>query len=147
MEHPTRPGDVVIGLPVAWETVEFDRVGDLDVNLESAVDQLDRYKMLMDNYVEQNQSITISYDPSEVPAIVAWLHANWDHYVGVSFLLRTDPTKTAEDLGYPYLPQQPISKAEYDAYVATLLPVNFDADTGDEMLQIDDCSTGVCPTR
>ena len=147
MEHPTRPGDVVIGLPVAWETVEFDRVGDLDVNLESAVDQLNRYKMLMDNYVEQNQSITISYDPSEVPAIVAWLHANWDHYVGVSFLLRADPLKTAADLGYPYLPQQPISKAEYDAYVATLLPVDLDADTGDEMLQIDDCSTGVCPVR
>ena len=147
MEHPTRPGDVVIGLPVAWETVEFDRVGDLDVNLESAIDQLNRYKMLMDNYVEQNQSITISYDPAEVPAIVAWLHANWDHYVGVSFLLRADPLKTAADLGYPYLPQQPISKAEYDAYVATLLPVNLDTDTGDELLQIDDCSTGACPIR
>ncbi|MEY8688431.1 MAG: ribonucleoside-triphosphate reductase, adenosylcobalamin-dependent [Leptothrix sp. (in: b-proteobacteria)] len=147
IEHPTRPGDVVISLPVAWDSVEFTRVGDLEVNLDTAIQQLDHYKMLMDSYVEQNQSVTISYDPSEVPAIVDWLFENWDHYVGVSFLLRADPTKTAADLGYPYLPQQPVSKAEYDAYVAQIKPVNLDDDTGDEMLQIDDCSTGACPIR
>lgn len=147
IDHPTRPGDVVISLPVAWDSVEFTRVGDLDVNLDTAIQQLDHYKMLMDNYVEQNQSVTISYDPSEVPAIIEWLHENWDHYVGVSFLLRADPTKTAEDLGYPYLPQQPVTKDVYDAYLAQLLPVNLDADTGEEMLQIDDCSTGACPIR
>lgn len=147
IDHPTRPGDVVISLPVAWDSVEFTRVGDLDVNLDTAIQQLDHYKMLMDNYVEQNQSVTISYDPSEVPAIIEWLHENWDHYVGVSFLLRADPTKTAEDLGYPYLPQQPVTKHVYDAYLAQLLQVNLDADTGEEMLQIDDCSTGACPIR
>lgn len=55
--------------------------------------------------------------------------------------------KTAEDLGYPYLPQQPVTKEAYDAYMAKLLPVNLDEDTGEEMLQIDDCSTGACPIR
>lgn len=146
-DHPSRPGDVVISLPVAWDSVEFTRVGDLDVNLDTAIQQLEHYKMLMDNYVEQNQSVTISYSEDEVPAIVEWLHENWDHYVGVSFLLRADPTKTAKDLGYPYLPQQPVTKVVYDAYVSQLLPVNLDADTGEEMLQIDDCSTGACPIR
>lgn len=147
IDHPTRPGDVVISLPVAWDSVEFSRVGDLEVNLDTAIQQLDHYRMLMDNFVEQNQSVTISYSPEEVPAIISWLHENWDHYVGVSFLLRADPLKTAADLGYPYLPQQPVSKVEYDAYVAQLLPVNLDADTGEELLQIDDCSTGACPIR
>lgn len=146
-EHPTRPDDFVAALPVAWDSVTFDRVGDLEVNLDSAIQQLEHYKMMMDNYVEQNQSVTISYDPTEVPGIVAWLHENWDHYVGVSFLLRADPTKTAEDLGYPYLPQQPVSKAVYDAYVSQLLPVDLERDTGDDLLQIDDCSTGACPIR
>lgn len=146
-EHPTRPGDYIIALPVAWDDVEFTRVGGLEVNIDSAVKQLEHYKMMMDNYIEQNQSITISYSPDEVPAIIDWLHENWDHYVGVSFLLRADPTKTAEDLGHPYLPQQPVTKAEYDAYVSTLLPVDIDADTGDEMLDVDDCSTGACPIR
>ena len=46
-------------------------VGALEVNLETAIDQLERYKLLMDNYVEQNCSITVSYDPSEVDAIVS----------------------------------------------------------------------------
>ena len=146
-EHPTRMGDYVAALPTACESVEFTRVGDLEVNLDGAVTQLEHYKMLMDNFIEQNQSVTISYDPSEVPAMIAWLHENWDHYVGVSFLLRAGPTKTAEDLGYPYLPQQPVSKATYDAYVSQLKPVDLDADTGDELLQIDDCSTGACPIR
>lgn len=147
IQHPLQPDDVVITLPVSWDTVEFDRVGDLEVNLDSAVSQLNHYKMLMDNYIEQNQSVTISYDPTEVPAIIDWLMVNWDSYVGVSFLLRTDPTKTAEDLGYPYLPQQPVSAEVYQSYVSQLLPVDLDADSGEQLLQIDDCSTGACPIR
>lgn len=145
--HPSRPGDVVIPLPVAWENVKFTKVGDLEVNLDTAVQQLAHYKMMMDNYVEQNQSITISYSPEEVPEIIDWLLANWDHYVGVSFLLRADPLKSAEELGYAYLPQQPVTKAVYDAYVSKLLPVNLDEDTGEALMQIDDCSTGACPIR
>ena len=146
-DHPSSAGDVVIALPVAWEGVEFTKVGDIEVNVETALDQLEHYKMLMDNFVEQNQSVTISYDPSEVPTIIDWLLANWDHYVGVSFLLRADPTKTAADLGYPYLPQQPVTREQYEGYVATLLPVNLEQDTGEAMLAIEDCSTGACPIR
>jgi ribonucleoside-triphosphate reductase len=146
-DHPTRPYDVLACLPTAWESVKFGRHGNLEVNSESAVIQLERYKTLMREYVEQNQSVTISYDPWEVPLIVDWLIDNWDNYVGVSFLLRADPTKTAADLGYAYLPQQPVSKEEYDSYVATLLPLDLDKDTGDSMVQVDDCSTGICPIR
>lgn len=148
--HPNGNGDWVVALPVAWEDVEFDKVGDLEVNLESAISQLNRYKMVMDNYVEQNCSITVSYDPSEVDDIVDWLYNNWDHYVGVSFLLRADPTKTAEDLGYPYLPQQPVTKEVYDAYVATLLPIdieNIKEQSEDEVDTGGDCAGGACPIR
>lgn len=147
IEHPTRPSDVVVALPVAWDSVAFTRVGELEVNLDTAIQQLEHYRTMMASYCEQNQSITVSYSPDEVPAIVDWLFENWDSYVGVSFLLRADPTKTAADLGYPYLPQQPVTKAEYEAYVATLLPVDLEADTGEAMLDIDDCSTGACPVR
>jgi ribonucleoside-triphosphate reductase len=153
---------VLITVPVAWEDVEFDTVvpdhaqGDrptvLQVNQETAVAQLERYKWLMDNYVDHNCSITVSYSPDEVPAIVDWLHANWDSYVGVSFLLRADPTKTAADLGYPYLPQEVVTKEAYDAYVAKLKPVDIEAQVADleaiEAAQDDaDCATGACPIR
>jgi hypothetical protein len=38
-----------------------------------------------------------------VPAIVDWLLRNWESYVGVSFIYRNDPTKTAADLGLDML--------------------------------------------
>jgi ribonucleoside-triphosphate reductase len=130
--------------------VDFEKVGDLEVNVETAIDQLNRYKLLMDNYVEQNCSVTVSYDPSEVDAIIDWLLHNWDHYVGVSFLLRADPLKTAEDLGFPYLPQQPVSKAVFDAYVAQLKPIDLDqvaAQSEDEVDMGSECAGGACPVR
>jgi len=138
---------VLATFPVSYEEVDFDVVNGVEVNVESAIDQLERYKMLMDNYVDHNCSITISYDPSEVPAIIDWLLLNWDHYVGVSFIYRNDPTKTAADLGYPYLPQEVVTKEVFDAYASTLLPVNLDAANTLEELEQDACATGACPIR
>ncbi len=144
-QHPSRPDDVIVALPVAWETVEFETLNGLEVNTESALSQLERYKDMMINFVEQNQSITVSYDPTEVEAMVDWLLENWDYYVGVSFLLRSDPTKTAQDLGYEYLPQQPVTKEVYDEYVSRLKPFNIDG--GGDLLEMEDCAGGACPIR
>jgi ribonucleoside-triphosphate reductase len=103
--------------------------------------------MLMENWCDQNVSATISYSVEEVPEIVSWLLENWDYYVGVSFLFRADPTKTAEDLGYRYLPQQVVTQAEYEAYVANLQPIDLEkANTLEEMEQ-EACATGSCPIR
>jgi ribonucleoside-triphosphate reductase len=93
-------------------------------------------------------SATISYSVDEVPAIVDWLLENWDNYIGVSFLFRADPTKTAEDLGYLYLPQSVVTKDVYDAYVANLQPI--DLNQGTDMLDAvieDECAGGACPIR
>lgn len=131
-------------LPVKFDTVEFDNVDGLEVNIETAVAQLNRYKLLMDNYVDQNASITVSYGLEEVEEIVDWVHANWDSYVGVSFLFRADPTKTAADLGYPYLPQEVVTKEVYEAYVANLKPLVIG---GGDMVEDEGCATGACPIR
>lgn len=144
---PYDPTGVLIVLPVAYEHIAFDRDGDLEVNLETAVQQLDRYKLVMDNYCQTNASITVSYDPGEVPAIIDWLIENWDSYVGVSFIYRADPTKTAKDLGYPYLPQTPVSKETYREYVSTLLPVNLTDVAAADMLDTGECTGGACPIR
>lgn len=145
-EHPFDKESVLATLPVAWDTVQFDKVNGVEVNLESAVDQLERYKMLMQTWCQQNVSATISYDASEVPAIVDWLLLNWDNYVGVSFLFRNDPTKTAADLGYPYLPQEVVTKAVYDEYVSRIAPFVVDETTVSDTLD-DDCLSGACPIR
>lgn len=148
-QDPYNPDATLVTLPVAWDNVEgFTEINGTPVNLETAVEQLERYKMLMQNYVDHNASVTISYSPDEAPAIVDWLYENWDHYVGVSFLLRSDPTKTAEDLGYAYLPQEIVSKEVYDAYIATLKPIDLDTAQIDDTSELEDeCATGSCPIR
>lgn len=151
MENPTDPDAVIITFPVEWDDIEFSEVVvdgvTLHVNLETAVEQLDRYKMVMDNYVDHNCSITVSYDPSEVPAIVEWLYENWDTYVGVSWLLRANPTNTAADLGYAYLPQEVVTEAVFLDYSATLKPINMDMGNSHAMIQGEECTTGACPIR
>lgn len=146
-DDPYADDGVLARLPVAYEDVQFDVVNGLEVNVESAIKQLERYKLMMEHYVDHNCSITVSYDPSEVPAIVEWLHENWDCFVGVSWLYRNDPTKTAADLGYPYLPQEVVTKEVYDEYVAKLKPVDIDAGNSLEELTDADCATGACPIR
>lgn len=146
-DNPTDKGSVLATFPVCWEDVEFDRVGDLEVNLESAVAQLERYKKYQVNWTQQNTSVTISYDPSEVDAIIDWLLDNWECYVGVSFLYRTDPTKSAQDLGYLYLPQEVVTKEKYEAYVANLQPIDLAKSYELDALIDEGCAGGACPIR
>lgn len=152
-ENPYDSTGVLVRVPVEFSNIQFDKVERdgriLEVNLESAVSQLQRYKVVMENYVDHNCSITVSYDPSEVPAIIDWFEENWDTYVGVSFLYRNDPTKTAADLGYPYLPQEVVDEATFRAYADTLRPIQW-ANAVDSELEVDsgaDCATGACPVR
>jgi len=145
--HPYDTTAMLITLPISYEDVKFNIVDGKEVNLESAIDQLTKYKMLMDNYCDQNVSCTISYDESELEQITDWLYNNWDSYVAVSFLKRNDPTKTAKDLGYPYLPQEVVTKEEYLSYTAKLLEIDLDSNNSHEELLEDGCSGGVCPIR
>jgi hypothetical protein len=147
VNHPTDNDGVLVTFPVAYEDVPFDKVNGMEVNLESAIAQLERYKLLQTSWTQQNTSVTISYDPTEVNDIIDWLLANWDIYVGVSFLYRNDPTKTAKDLGYLYLPQEVVTKEAYDKYVSTLLPVNLENTESFEEITQDDCATGACPIK
>jgi ribonucleoside-triphosphate reductase len=147
INHPTDPSGVLVTFPVKWDDVPFDKVDGKEVNLESAIHQLERYKMIQTSWTQQNTSVTISYDPSEVEGIKNWLLNNWDCYVGVSFLFRSDPTKTAKDLGYLYLPQEVVDEQTYQEYIQNLLPVDINnANSFDEIVQ-DDCTTGACPIK
>jgi ribonucleoside-triphosphate reductase len=155
-DDPSSPDAKLVTFPVEYSGVDFQNVNGTEVNLESAVDQLERYKLLMQAYVDHNCSVTISYGPEEVPAIIEWLDNNWDYYVGVSFLYRTDPTKTAKDLGYLYLPQEVVTKDTYDAYVKRLKPLKGTAEGPQELTmeaedyEIDsggECAGGACPIR
>jgi len=150
--EPTDATSTLFCFPVKYDNINFSSIdkeshGVVEVNLESAADQLNRYKKLQVNWCDQNVSNTISYDVEEVPFIVTWLLDNWDIYVGVSFLYRTDPTKSAKDLGYMYLPQEVICKHEFDKYVLEIGDIDFThTDTFEELTE-DDCSSGACPIK
>ncbi|MBL4940491.1 MAG: ribonucleoside-triphosphate reductase, adenosylcobalamin-dependent [Colwellia sp.] len=146
--HPDNPEAMLVVFPVAYEDVEFETVNGVEVNLESAIKQLERYKRYQKNWNQQNTSCTISYDPEEVPAIIDWLLTNWDNYVGVSFIYRTDPTKTACDLGYSYLPQQPVDRGTYEEYCRRIREVDIDGyNSFDEIETAEECIDGVCPIK
>lgn len=139
---------VAVRFPVMWDTGNWVDVDGVQINRESAIAQLERYRSIMRSWCDQNCSITVSYDQDEIPEIINWLDHNWDDYVGVSFLYRTDHTKSAEDLGYPYLPQEPIDEKTYNDYIKGLRPLELDNSGGavDEILD-DECENGVCPVR
>lgn len=151
--NPADPEGVLVTFPVAWEDIEFTKVmtdhGEVEINIESAITQLNRYKKIQVGYCQQNVSNTISYSPDEVPDIVDWLLANWDIYVGVSFLYRADPSKTAADLGYLYLPQEVVTKEKYEEYIARILPVDLGEENrdGDQEIESQECAGGACPIK
>lgn len=152
--NPADSEGVLVTFPISWEDIEFDKVVKEDgtiveVNNETAIEQLERYKLIQTAYCQQNVSNTISYSPDEVPAIIDWLLANWDIYVGVSFLYRADPSKTAADLGYLYLPQEVVTRERYEEYTRRLLHVDLGAENreGDLEIESQECSGGACPVR
>ena len=155
-DNPFDPTGVLVRVPVEYSNIEFEKVKmtvngrkvSVEVNLESAVEQLERYKLVQENYVDHNCSITVSYSPDEIEDIISFLLENWDSYVGVSFLLRNDPSKTAEDLGYAYLPQEVVDEATFREYSDSLKNVNLENDESFEEIDLGDpCATGACPIR
>lgn len=145
--HPTDDSGVLVTFPVKWDDVPFAKVGGKEVNMDTAIEQLEKYKLIQTSWTQQNTSVTISYSLDEVESIIQWLLANWDVYVGVSFLYRTDPTKTARDLGYDYLPQEVVNEQTYNEYIAVLLPVDLNDTSSFDEIMGDECATGACPIK
>ena len=147
INHPTDDSGVLVTFPVKWEDVPFAKVKGKEVNMDSAIEQLEKYKLIQTSWTQQNTSVTISYDLSEVESIIEWLLNNWDIYVGVSFLYRTDPSMTAKDLGYLYLPQEVVDETTYHNYVQTLGTVDLDGTNSFDEIVGDECTTGACPIK
>lgn len=145
--NPVDKEGVLVTFPVKWDDVEFTTIGDMEINVESALSQLEKYKLMQNSWTQQNSSVTISYGLEEVEGIIDWLLTNWNSYVGVSFIYRADPTKTAQDLGYLYLPQEVVTKEVFDEYSSRLVEVDMSNTATFEEISSDECSGGVCPIK
>jgi len=156
MTNPTDSTGTLVCLPVKFENVDFTtkevtrKTGEIDileVTDECAITQLERYRKIQTHYCDQNVSNTIYYTPDEKNKIVSWLLEHWDVYVGVSFLFKNDPTVSAADLGFNYLPQEYVTKVAYEEYMLEIQEVNFDNTDSFEELEEDECAGGVCPVK
>lgn len=72
----------------------------------SAIEQLEYWRMVKENYTEHNPSATISVGKDEWIAVVHWLYENWEMIGGLSFLPR-------EEHVYKLAPYEEISEEEY----------------------------------
>lgn len=111
----------------------------------SAIEQLENYKMFMENYVDHNTSITVHVREDEWVEVEEWLWDNWDSVVAISFV-------SLDDNFYDLLPYEETTREDYENRVSkmkTFDPRLISKYETDELFELidDDCSTGVCPIR
>jgi ribonucleoside-triphosphate reductase (thioredoxin) len=56
----------------------------------SAIDQLEYWKLVKENFTEHNPSVTVSIGEDEWIEVAHWLYKNWDLVGGLSFLPRSN---------------------------------------------------------
>ncbi len=84
----------------------------------SALDQLEHWKKVKENYTEHNPSVTISVGDDEWIAVANWLYEHWGIVGGLSFLPRTDHV-------YQLAPMEEITKEQYEKLVKKTANIDF----------------------
>jgi len=110
-----------------------------------AIEQLETYRLFLNNWAEHNPSNTISVRDHEWDDVKKWVKENWDDMLAVSFL-------SLDDTPYPLLPFTTTDKEEVYSLRASMR--EFDPavlmryDMGDDQELVDaGCETGACPVR
>ena len=85
----------------------------------TALQQLDRWLMLKQNWTEHNPSVTIYVGDDEWGPVGQWVKDNWEWVGGLSFFPKTDHV-------YRLAPIEAISKTEYESRVAAFPQINWD---------------------
>ncbi|OJI09429.1 ribonucleoside-triphosphate reductase [bacterium CG10_49_38] len=110
---------------------------------QTAIQQLEYWKRVKENYTEHNPSVTISIGDDEWVEVADWLYKNWDIVGGLSFLPRSNHV-------YKLAPYEEISQARYEELVKSMPKLDFskivlyeheDETQGAKELA---CSSGVC---
>jgi hypothetical protein len=111
-----------------------------DVN---AIDQLEHYKKVQENWCEHNASATIYVQESEWFEVGNWVYQNWGSVCGLSFL----PSDNGK---YQQAPLEEITKERYEELVKKFPKIDYsqlsryeleDQTTGAQTLA---CVSGVC---
>jgi adenosylcobalamin-dependent ribonucleoside-triphosphate reductase len=113
----------------------------------SAIEQLEIYKMFMENYVDHNASITVHVREHEWSEVEQWVWDNWDEVVAISFL-------SLDDSFYELLPYESITEEQYKEMLSKVdgkyLTPDKIAKYESKYLEFEldeSCDAGVCPIR
>lgn len=129
----------VVGFPVKAPYGAITKDG------RSALEQLEYWKMVKQNWCEHTASATITYKPDELDVIKQWIYENQTIITGLSFL-------PLYDANYPQMPYETCTKEQYEAALAafpkqidwSLLP-QFEAGTDStNAAQELACVSGLC---
>jgi len=112
----------------------------------SAIDQLENYKMFMENYVDHNCSITVHVREHEWEAVEEWVWQYWDETVALSFL-------SLDDNFYELLPYEAIDESEYikrkeemQSFRPSLIS-KYEKEETEFDIGSEGCESGACPVR
>jgi ribonucleoside-triphosphate reductase len=149
MDNPTDPNGRLVCFPVDYSGCRFETAGDVKINREPAVRQLERYRHWNTLWTDHNSSITVSWDIEEIDDIVEWLYKYWHDYVAVSWMKRVNPLRKPEDIGYKYLPQEVVTPGRFCDYTKELSDVDWSSlhNGGVHDFEASDCESGVCPVK
>lgn len=110
----------------------------------SAIEQLETYKMFMENYADHNVSITVHVRNDEWDSVEKWVYDNWDTCVAISFL-------SLDDNFYQLMPYESITEEEYNNFVSKQQKFNpellLDYETSQNSEVEDSCESGHCPVN
>ena len=84
----------------------------------TAIEQLEYWKMVKENYTEHNPSTTISVGEEEWLEVGNWVYKNWEMVGGLSFLPRSNHV-------YRLAPYEEITADQYEELVARFPQIDF----------------------
>jgi hypothetical protein len=109
----------------------------------SAIQQLEYWKMVKENYTEHNPSTTVSVGENEWLSVGNWVYENWDMVGGLSFLPRSNHV-------YRLAPYEEITAEHYEELSAKFPKIDFsklvlyEADDTTDVKKELACVSGVC---
>ena len=92
--------------------------GSIFRNDQSAIEQLEYWKLVKENFTEHNPSVTISIGEDEWIAVADWLYKNWEIIGGLSFLPRSNHV-------YQLAPYEEIDEKRYTDLMAKMSHIDF----------------------
>jgi len=84
----------------------------------SALEQCEYWLQNKRSYTEHNPSVTITYQPDEILAVMGWIWAHQNEIGGMAFL-------PSSDANYQQMPYEEISEAEFEKRVSGFPPIDF----------------------